>query len=130
MNLLFMIGLAYYTLNKFTVKIKENRILKEQLRLIRLGTPPIVWFDFQLFSKSLQNLPPERKYVLVQMTQIKGGPIMSHTDPIVVRYLKYATGDIECPFFVTPGEHFGNYGGDVYKWCDVLPDNFQFPKHI
>lgn len=77
-------------------------------------------------GRNRQKLPPERKYVLVQLKNID--PAMRN--PIVVGYLKYHAGVKSEPFFVTPGANINCPKGDerVIAWCDCLPDDFGWPN--
>lgn len=59
-----------------------------------------------------EHIPPERKVVLVWLRD---------THVPFCGYIRYAAGDIACPFFVV---YHGNtdIGADVIAWCDCLPD--------
>jgi len=81
------------------------------------------WILFDKVNGSQQVLPPERKNVLCQMKS-------SHScfpDPIVLGYLRFAAGDDECPQFIT---HGAEGHGEVYRWCDCLPDDFKRPLDL
>lgn len=78
------------------------------------------WYNFDKEKGYLQKRPPIKKYVLVQRKNLDS----SFPDPICVGYRKDAAGDKNCPYFVTPGMS-GNFG-DVYRWCDCLPDDFKW----
>ena len=75
-------------------------------------------FQWHRFCKQFgqgQKLPPERRPVLVQVDIDHD----SLPNPIMLGYLRYAAGDKECPYFVTPG---GHYNGQPFRWADCLPD--------
>lgn len=61
--------------------------------------PDSSWIDFDKSKGSKQKLPPVKKYVACQMKSLNN----SFPDPIVIGYLKYAAGGMECPNFITPG---------------------------
>jgi hypothetical protein len=83
--------------------------------------------------------PPERRCVLVQFeradTRYGGFP-----PAVVVGYLRYAAGDKDSPYFVTPGfdrsyelndgvltNALGNVQRQSTHWCDCLGDDFEAP---
>ena len=82
------------------------------------------WIIFNEENAKAGVLPPERKLVLVQMNTTLVHSV--HSDAIVVGYLRYAAGDINSPFFVTIG--CVNIG-EAYKWCDCLPNDFNFNNY-
>ena len=74
------------------------------------------WHPFvqELWNK--QDLPPERRLVLLQFPPRSWG-----LPPVVaVGYLKYMAGEKDSPMFITPG-----LGGVPGYWCDCLPDGFR-----
>lgn len=81
------------------------------------------WYDFDPAKGSRQKRPPLRKPVLVQCRSLDP----SFPDPILVGYRKDGAGDNQSPFFVRPG---GIGCGQVYRWCDCLPDGFQMPPRM
>jgi hypothetical protein len=75
------------------------------------------WFRFR---GTKGRLPPQRRYVLVQVTP------EDHGRPIVtVGWLKYAAGDKRCPYFVVPA-----IGGEPKYWSDCLGDDFFAPQWL
>lgn len=80
------------------------------------------WIDFNSNLGSSQQLPPERHLVLVQIPRrrLPGGAELPPT--VAVGYLRFAAGDVSCPYFVTPG-----VGGDAVAWSDCLPADFYAP---
>lgn len=81
-------------------------------------------YVWRKFTGPSRNLPPERRYVLVQTIPPEDHPSgRDASRPVVlVGWLKYAAGDKSCPYFVCPG-----IGGDVTHWCDCLGDDFEAP---
>jgi len=59
-----------------------------------------------------EHIPAERKTVLVWLRD---------THQPFCGYIRYAAGDLSCPYFVV---YHGNtnIGADVVAWCDCLPD--------
>ena len=55
------------------------------------------------------KLPPERKVVLVFVE----GSMLPYCG-----YIRYAAGDINCPYFVV---YRADKGAEVWAWCDCLP---------
>lgn len=87
--------------------------------------------EFILFNPRLgqnQKLPPLKKYVLVCKRNTEPG----NKNPIVVGYLKYHSGEENCPYFVTPGATIKTVLSDdsTISWCDCLPDDFEMPKEV
>lgn len=78
------------------------------------------WYVFTQELWSQQRLPPEKKYVLIQLS---GRPEAGLPPSVVVGYLRYAAGDPNSPVFTTPGVA----GGKVVAWSDCLPDDFSAP---
>ena len=80
------------------------------------------WIRFRpnLGTHQRQQLPPERKHVLVQVMSKDPTHL---PDPIAVGYLRYAGGDRLSPFFVTPG-----VGGNCVAWMDCLPEDVDFAR--
>ena len=78
-------------------------------------------YDWKPFAGTEAELPPVKRYVLVQTTS----PLTLGTYPpvVAVGYLKFAGGDEDCPYFVVPGVG----GGDATHWCDCLGDDFVAP---
>lgn len=74
------------------------------------------WIDFNTDGP----MPAERRYVLVAI------PACSPNAPCVMMgYLRYAAGDLMCPYFVTPG---GPPGAPVpTHWNDCLGDDYRPP---
>lgn len=62
------------------------------------------------------DLPPERKLVLLQIAPKEKEGLRA---AVAVGYLRYAAGDIDCPYFVIPG-----IGGQVTAYADCLPEDF------
>jgi len=73
------------------------------------------WYTFDKDKGSRQKRPPVKKDVVVQ---IKSRGIGLPTG-FAVGYLKNAGGDKQSPHFIIPG-----IGGEVFAWCDCLPDDF------
>lgn len=71
------------------------------------------WVEF----KSEGQLPPERRYVLVQCAE---QPEKGLPPCVAVGYLRIHSGG---PFFTTPGIS----RGEVTHWCDCLGDDFTAP---
>lgn len=70
------------------------------------------------------DLPPERRYVLVQCAE---QPEIGMPPCVAVGYLRYAAGDIESPYFVMPGVGGIGHRKTVTHWCDCLGDDFTAP---
>ena len=88
----------------------------------------IKWIPFDGSHK----LPPERKAVLVQLSQVRGYGVGA----VAVGYLRYAAGDKDCPFFVTPGvKRTNDYylpeipkeDAEVTHWADCFGNHFECP---
>lgn len=77
------------------------------------------WYRFDKQKGSHQKRPQVKKYVLV----LCRSKVSVLPDPVVLGYMKNAAGDKQSPYFVTPG---GNTG-EIYAWCDCLPENFKYP---
>lgn len=71
------------------------------------------WVRFDRQKGSNQKLPSAYKPILMLASSI--GPCMP--EAIVVGYLKFAAGDKESPYFVSPG-----HGGNCIAWSDCLID--------
>lgn len=80
-------------------------------------------------------LPPERKVVLVQLSAVSSLP----SGAVCAGYLRYAAGDKDSPFFVTPGVKRTNdyFEPDVPReeiqvthWADVFGNDFECPGWI
>jgi hypothetical protein len=69
----------------------------------------------------MNKFPKEKRYVLVQIASDREKGAASS---VAVGYLKYAAGDMSCPYFVVPG--FGR-AFTVTHWCDCLGDDFKAP---
>jgi len=86
----------------------------------------INWNPFDCKKGSTQKLPPEARYVLLQ---VRGCEETGMPPRVVVGWLKFAAGDKECPFFVIPGGDF-SLDPDSLKenrvlfWADCLGDDF------
>lgn len=67
-------------------------------------------------------LPAERRFVLVQIDKndSKGMP-----PSVAVGFLRYASGDKSCPYFVIPGH--GRASDPITHWCDCLGNEFCAP---
>jgi hypothetical protein len=76
------------------------------------------WNEFKAGGK----LPPERKYVLLQLDDIEE---LGLPAAVVVGYLRYSAGDRDCPYFVHPG--IVARDTPVTHWCDCLGDEFSVP---
>lgn len=86
------------------------------------------WYPFDWRKGYRQKRPPERKDVLVRIAPPIDGS--SPTGGIAVGYLRYASGDRNCPKFIVP--FCGLVAnpqilddpskGDVIAWCDCLDD--------
>ena len=74
-------------------------------------------FDMRLGSK--QELPTAKRCVLVQTA---AQPDVGLPPGVAVGYLKFAAGDRNCPYFVTPG-----IDCKVVFWNDCLGDDFHAP---
>ena len=76
-------------------------------------------------------LPRERQPVLVQLSAVRGYTVGA----VCVGYLRYAGGDKNSPFFVTPAvKRESDYLPDhpteeafVTHWADVFGDEFECP---
>jgi len=79
------------------------------------------WIDYDRERWHNQNLPPERRYVLLQVAA-RETPTMGLPPTVAVGYLKFAAGDKHSPHFIVPG-----VGGPVVAWCDCLGDDFHAP---
>ncbi len=81
-----------------------------------------------------KRLPPERRHVLVWLPAI--GVERDDVPPecrgwapaICVGYLKFAAGDENCPYFVTPGVTQGHR--KPTHWADCLPDDARDPMKL
>ena len=87
----------------------------------------IDWIEFDPSGE----LPPERKPVLVQLSKVSNYGVGA----VAIGYLRYAAGDKDCPFFVTPGvKRTNDYylpeipieEMEVTHWADIF-DNFKCP---
>ena len=79
------------------------------------------WIDFDARKGSKQPLPKERRDVLCYMQSSRPGVL---PNGVAVGYLRYAAGDKDSPHFVVPGLHTGQ----VLKWSDCLPTNYEWPR--
>lgn len=88
----------------------------------------IEWIPFQPGGP----LPPERKAVLVQLSQVRGYGVGA----VCVGYLRYSGGDKGSPFFVTPGVKRTNdfYEPEIPRqealvthWADIFGSEFECP---
>jgi hypothetical protein len=77
------------------------------------------WIDFDPAKWAVQQHPPERKLVVVQLP---ARPDKGLPPAVAVGYLRYAAGCKDSPMFVTPG-----IGGIPVAWCDCLPQGFGAP---
>lgn len=71
-------------------------------------------------------LPPERRYVLLQLA----GDERSDARPsVAVGWLKFAAGDLTCPFFVVPNGPSRADGRlcHITHWADCLGDDWYCP---
>lgn len=86
------------------------------------------WYRFDPAKGSRQKLPPERRYVLVMCPGYEMAGVASQ---VCVGWLKYAAGDRQSPYFVTPGPWVNHRRYDrpkpAYAWCDCLGDDFFAP---
>ena len=76
------------------------------------------WHPFNPQKGYRQKRPPIGRFVLVQVRSFNPG----YPDPIIAGYRKNYAGVKSEPYFVRPG---GAGLGDVYQWCDCLPDGLQ-----
>jgi len=82
---------------------------------------PIQWTAFDWRKGRRQQLPLERKWVLVAVQSTVGGlPAGAGAG-----YLKYAAGDPDSPKFIMPGIYPAH--GVVIAWADCLPIEFAVP---
>jgi len=77
------------------------------------------WIEYTESKWDGQPLPPERKYVLVQIAE---RPDEGMPPAVAVGYMRFAAGDKHSPVFTIPG-----VGGDVVAWRDCLGDDFTAP---
>lgn len=84
--------------------------------------PPIEWIPFDWRLGSRQQLPEERKWVLILVQE----PIAGKSRGAAAAYLKFAAGDPEAPKFISPGLYPPH--GTVFAWADCLPDDFDLPE--
>ena len=78
------------------------------------------WYSYDYEKWANQNLPEERRYVLLQFP----GDDAKGTAPTVgVGYLRYAAGDKNSPQFIRPGIDKPH----PVAWCDCLGDEFKAP---
>lgn len=87
------------------------------------------WVKFTpLKGANRQKLPPLKKYVLVELKNLDP----SFPNPIVVGWLRYHDDIKSHPYFITPGASINSPKGDwgVLRWCDCLPENFEWPEKI
>lgn len=79
------------------------------------------WITYERERWHEQELPPENRQVLLQITaRMLDG--MQVAPGVAVGYLRYAAGDPRSPHFIIPG-----VGGPVVAWCDCLGDDFKAP---
>ena len=83
--------------------------------------PQAKWYKFSRDKGYRQKRPPISKLVLVRIESKKSGSPRS----IAVGYRKNASGDKSYPYFVIPG-----IGGEVYEWCDCLPESVEFHARV
>lgn len=96
------------------------------------------WITFNQDKWDKQELPPEKKFVLIQVEGDEVGTAPS----VAVGYLKYGGGCKDSPFFVVPGlirteiithrlteeKVLQTTGFVVHSWCDCLDvENFTAP---
>lgn len=84
------------------------------------------WNEFNPSKGRYQKLPKPKQWVLVQLNNMQQGS----PNPVVAGYIKFAAGDKDSPYFVTPGA-IGiqtPVGAErVLRWCK-LPKSFQWPE--
>ena len=81
-------------------------------QLLKLKTPTGVhWVNFDKAQEDYQELPPERRDVLVLLQRTRS----NFPKGVAVGYLRFAAGCKDSPYFVIPG-----IGGEVDAWCDCL----------
>ena len=81
------------------------------------------WAPFDRNAAANQRLPPERRFVLVRVRRHGDDPNATglYSRPaVVVGYLKFAAGELDCPYFVAP-----SVDGTVEAWRDCLGDELQ-----
>lgn len=86
---------------------------------LRKRTSAAPWVTFAREAGDRQQLPAERRYVLVQLAP---RPEVGLPPAVAVGYLRFAAGDRGSPQFIIPG-----VGGTVLSWCDCLGDDFRPP---
>jgi hypothetical protein len=86
------------------------------------------WTRFFPELGSKQKLPPEKRYVLVMLPGYEEAGVASSC---LVGWLKFAAGDKNCPYFVTPSAWVNSphylQPKPAYAWCDCLGDDFHAP---
>lgn len=81
------------------------------------------WYSFDKTKGSRQKRPKEKKWVIVLRERVVYGTGPGDFPEILaVGYMKNLAGDKQAPYFVVPG-----LGGEVYAWCDCIPDDFKYP---
>lgn len=75
-----------------------------------------MWYSYYADGRA-EPLPPERRCVLLKLDCGQG----FHSGAVVVGYLRYAAGEIDCPYFVCSGVR-GEWF--VTHWCDCLGDDW------
>jgi len=91
------------------------------------------WYLFDRTKGSRQKRPPVKKWVVVlrkreasESIEIDAKKLVSNSpESIAIGYMKNAAGDKQSPYFVIPG-----LGGEVIAWCDCLPEDFDYPRHL
>ena len=79
------------------------------------------WTAFDQQKWDRQELPEEKRYILVQIASREDGG-RGLPPAVAVGYLRFAAGDHDSPVFTIPG-----VGGEVVAWCDCLGDDFFAP---
>ena len=75
------------------------------------------WIEYDQSKWHRQKLPPERRYVRVQV-----GDRGDYPAAVAVGYMKFSAGCKDSPNFIVPG-----VGGPVTHWADCLGDMFEAP---
>lgn len=82
------------------------------------AAPRNAWVEFRPERRDRQALPEERRRVLCQLP----GNGRDVAPVVAVGYLRFGSGERDCPFFVVPG-----VGGVPTHWNDCLGDDFEPP---
>lgn len=82
------------------------------------------WYKFDQAKGSRQKRPKDGKWVLVMVDRDAYGSTMLYPEGVAVGYVRYASGDRQCPMFVVPQFGYGA-SGKVVAWCDCLPEDYK-----